>query len=642
MGKKCFFTLSMDSNTLYTEAQELLKRHWGFSSFRKEQEEPIQAFCNGQDVLAILPTGAGKSLCFQIPGLVRGGLCLVISPLIALMKEQVQDLKHRGIPSALISSEGSYGDMDRILNNATFGGLKFLYMAPERVHHDLFLARVSGLNIQTIAIDEAHCISQWGHDFRPAYRKIIALKELCPKAAWGAFTATATTDVMQDITSQLKLKDGGVFQSPMRRPNLHFGVSQYGDAEHLLIEHAKQANGTGLVYAGTRKDANLWALRMQQAGLRAMAYHAGLSANEKSKRQHRWMQGEIQVLACTSAFGMGIDKPDVRWVYHAYVPNELESYIQEAGRGGRDGQTSTCFIFSSKKSITSARDRIIRAFPSKEIIRQVYQGIANQGVVAVGDQPKDPTPFHVNHWCEQHQLPFTSVESAILLLQKEGYLTFSEIKQAPFLKITRLQYLDMEELPQGESHVLSDLTDWLNRHIPLNSGPISVPWKEITKATDLQEDILQVALERLGNWGWIQCDKGSMNRMIHWIQPRIRTESISISPLNYEERKGILLEKWEQMKKYLEGVECRASALESYFGQAPSKPCGTCDACFSRIGIDQQAFLKAIPAKGLPIKTWLSSKPLLEQASLIQGISHLRDEGKISVHDGIVFHHSNQ
>jgi ATP-dependent DNA helicase RecQ len=370
-----------------------LKKIWGFDKLRKFQTAPVSALTSGTDVIALLPTGGGKSLCFQLPALVRGGLCIVISPLIALMEDQTNQLKLLGARAASLT--GDRKNIDRILNNASVGALDFLYLSPERLKDPLFIAQAPLLDVKTIAIDEAHCISQWGHDFRPEFRNINVLKSYYPTAVLGAYTATATNEVLADIATQLKIDTGCIHTTSMRRQNLEFEVSTWGDTEEEILLLALKLKGSGLVYVKTRNDADRWATRLSSVGLSATSFHAGLEKSVKQKRQRDWISGKMPIMACTSAFGMGIDKADVRWILHVGAPANLESYVQEAGRAGRDGNPSRCILFQGARDLKKSEARNKEMFPSLKTIQNIYQSLANQGKVAIGDTPIDPTNIDI-------------------------------------------------------------------------------------------------------------------------------------------------------------------------------------------------------------------------------------------------------
>lgn len=627
----------MHSSPFLKQANYLLKEHWGHSEFRPDQTAPILSLCEGHDTLAIMSTGAGKSICFQIPGLIRGGVCLVISPLIALMRDQVASLKSKGIAADFISSDSSSSDIDRISNNAVFGGLKFLYVAPERLKSPVFLARIERMDVRTIAIDEAHCISQWGHDFRPAYREIVAIRPLCPLAVWGAFTATATVDVSLDITEQLSLNSAALFKTPIRRDNLMFAVYNLGDSERMLLECARRMRGTGLVYSGTRKAAIQLSERLVHVGVESEAYHAGLSSGERQNRQKRWMDGKTQVLTCTSAFGMGIDKADVRWVFHANIPSDMESYVQEAGRAGRDGLPSTCAIFPSLQAIENAKKSLELQFPPLDFIQTVYQGLANQGFVAIGDCPPETTPFNLGQWSSQHKASQRLTESSLRILQKEGLITWQKNTPSDDVRLTINTSLHRGVNPVDNSSPASILGQWLVRHTKETLQESRLPLALIMRNTSLSESEIWSSLQQFDQWGWIELVKPSFTVSISWKTARIRSESLTISKELLKNRKQVSQVKWKAMETYLTPQDCRAVTIEHYFGQEDAVSCGTCDDCRASVPSSLEGVVEVIPEEGLRISEWLWHYPLIDHNLKIKELNLLQDAGKILLKGDQIF-----
>ena len=383
----------------------LLNQFWGFDALRAHQLGPVEALCSGQDTIAVLPTGGGKSLCYQLPGLVRGGTTLVISPLIALMQDQLDDLKARGIHAFSLAGISNARALERILDNAERCTPCFLFASPEKLKGQLVRTRLERLDIRTVAIDEAHCISEWGHDFRPAYRHLAFVRKALSKATWGCFTATATERVVEDIKVNLELQNPAIFRTSTRRDNLTYAVCSIRDAEAMLHQAVFSATGTGLIYVGTRYQAEKWASRLEGVHGGVEAYHAGLDADTRAQRLKAWASGDLRIIVCTNAFGMGIDKPDVRWVYHAYVPANLESYVQEAGRAGRDGKESECVLFVHPEQFDHRLQQLRRLDPTLLPINDTYQFIANQGQVATGAQPDSFTPFDVSPFWNGTAIP---------------------------------------------------------------------------------------------------------------------------------------------------------------------------------------------------------------------------------------------
>lgn len=619
----------MNNSHTWNTPEEVLEAFWGFRAFRDFQQGPVRDLCAGKDVLAVLPTGGGKTVCYQVPGLFRGGMCLVISPLIALMKDQIEGLKRKGIRCDAVTAEGGPRDAERALENAAVGALQFLYVSPERLKSEAFLARIDRMPIRTIAIDEAHCISQWGHDFRPAYRDIASLRALKPEAVWGAFTATATADVFEDIAGQLQLHEPAKHRSKMRRPNLHYGACHVGDAQASLIEAVQQADGTGLVYVGTRIAAERWADRLQRAGVSAMAYHAGLEAKEKADRQRNWIAGRLRVMTCTSAFGMGIDKPDVRWVFHAHLPADLESYVQEAGRAGRDGKASTCVVFPDDALYKETADRIERRFPTLDFIQLVYQALANQGPVAVGDHPTEPTRFALTDWCRNQGHDARDTTAALQLLMSAGY-----IKAEPIASIAAGKWQLLATPEQCAEWIENQRWGWefldaLRRHPEARTG-MEVNPKRWAERHHLPQSAVVQWMERWDRMGigeWRPIEAGWR---IQWMEPRRATERIFIPAAAFEERRDLLRAKWKKVQDYLAHPGCRAQYLDAYFGSGETpEPCGVCDHCRASAWQAEEWVRERVPGGGMDGHDLVRSIPLLLKDAGIKALQNMRNSGAL-------------
>ena len=541
----------------------LLQKHWGFDGLRAHQTGPVTDLHAGRHTLALLPTGGGKSLCFQLPALARGGLCLVVTPLIALMEDQCDALRRKGIRAeAWVGNNG-----DRVLDNVRFGGTQFLYLSPERLKHPLFLARHEHWDVRTVVVDEAHCISQWGHDFRPAFQHIQDLQSLFPRAVWGAYTATATAEVLEDVAQQLP---SGVVthRSSMRRPNLRFSVSTWGDRDATLLHDVLQRSDQGLIYVQSRHESERWAQRLQSADVQAASYHAGLPSREKQRRQRMWMDGTLQVLTCTSAFGMGIDAPRVRWVFHAGPSPQMEAYVQEAGRAGRDGAPSECVLYVEEKDFSILAERITKQYPDIDNIRKAYQWAANASYATLGEQPEAPLVVHEHQW-----IP------ALRLLALAGHF---ELKDPPVHagQTGRLRWLQ-----QGTaSHVdpkNNHLHLWLARHASSADLQVSIP--ELCDAIQRAHgdawttEALVLALESLDAQGTLDWHPAPTSPTLRWLEPRRATANVTAD----RSRLNLLLEKLETVKRYAlgEGLTCRAQFLEHSFGEFDGIPCGECDLC---------------------------------------------------------------
>ena len=581
------------SQGLPAHLQTLLEAHWGFTDLRPCQVGPVLDLAQGNHALALLPTGGGKSLCFQLPALARGGLCLVVTPLVALMEDQCAQLRHRGIRAeAWVGNNG-----DRVLDNVRFGNTQFLYLSPERLTHPLFEARCVFWNVTTIVVDEAHCISQWGHDFRPAFQNISSLHDRFPDAVWGAFTATATEEVLGDIASQMP-SGAHSHVAPMRRPNLAYQVSRWGDRDAVLLHDATLQHGQGLLYVQSRHDSERWSQRLQAAGLAAASFHAGLPAKEKQRRQQRWMSEQLQVLACTSAFGMGIDAPHVRWVFHAGPPPNLESYIQEAGRAGRDGHPASCILYVEDSDFDLMQGRIERQFPALKQIQAAYQWAANASYATLGEQPESPFPV-----TEPQHLP------ALRLLSVAGYFDLRECRAARAERGT-ITWLGS---PVYESFApsLHTLAQWIERQTTSHSMDVELTQlaNHLNRAHALAPPLtsaqLRMDLEALDAMGWLDWKPASEQFELTWTMPRQATKTVTVDRSRLE----LMLRKIQEVEAYTKASQgCRSQHLERAFSDASHAPCGRCDMCTGDKKQWRQALKEDLARGAIRPQEWLLSK----------------------------------
>lgn len=564
--------------------KELLKKYWGHDEFRLPQEEIIQCALEDKDVLVLLPTGGGKSICYQIPGLLRKGITIVVSPLIALMKDQVQQLKSKGILAGAIYSGMSLKEIDTTLDNCIYGGYKFLYVSPERLATDLFLERIAKMEVTMIAVDEAHCVSQWGHDFRPAYLKINELRELLPGVPVMALTATATVEVKKDIQTYLELDDPRVFTKSFVRPNLSYSVFQEEDKESKLVSIVKKVNGTGLVYVNTRKESITIAQLLRQNQINADFYHGGLHFETRSRKQDLWMNGKTRVMVATNAFGMGIDKPDVRFVVHYSPPKNLEAYYQEAGRAGRDGKKSFAVCLFHPFDVTRMKENLALGYPSTEFVKQVYQALGNYYNLAVGSHPEESLDFDLGTFSDSYRMELIQVYHALKKLEESELIQLSESFYSPSkLSIT----VDNTELYKFQ--VAQAVYDPLIKAIlrlyggELFSIYMTISEKKIAQLLKSTEAQVSKWLLKLKELSIFDYQPAKDQPQLTYLQARLAPNRLNLDIKKWKGLKERDEQKLDQIISYLdEDEKCRAVSLSEYFGEMDANNCGVCDYCLEK------------------------------------------------------------
>ena len=560
-------------------AQEALKEYWGYDSFRPKQEEIVEAALEGRDVLAILPTGGGKSVCFQVPGMMREGIAIVVTPLIALMKDQVQNLTDRGIRALCINAGMGRREVDNALNNALYGDFKFLYVSPERLGTRLFQSYVQEMKVSYIVVDEAHCISQWGYDFRPDYLQIGKLRELVD-APVIALTATATPQVAEDIMERLGFRDKCLIKSGFERPNLSYIVRRTEDKLGQLLNICNSVSGTGIVYVRSRKKTEELSAFLSANGVSASFYHAGLGQQSRTDRQEQWKSDKIRVMVCTNAFGMGIDKPDVRFVIHFDVPDSPEAYFQEAGRGGRDGKRSFAVMLWNSSDVKRLRQLETVSFPSLEYIEDIYHKVHIFYQIpydaGVGRQLK----FNLEEFCKHFKLQRSSAYYAIQYIEKTSHWTFSEdvdISTKVQIMVDRNDLYDIEFQNPKLAYLLEIL---MRRYTVLYSYPVPIDEDYVAAQIGVQVPMLrqmlyQLSLEHVIRY--VPCDHATVIFLHH---DRLRPKNVNLDPKRYAMLKSSFGERMQKMIDYIsEEDTCRSAYLLEYFGQSESEDCGTCDIC---------------------------------------------------------------
>lgn len=576
--------LCFETNTL-NSSREILKKYWGHSSFRSQQEEIVDDVINGHDVLALLPTGGGKSICFQVPGLAREGITLVISPLIALMQDQVQNLKKHGIKAIAITSAMSQREIDICLDNVKFGGYDFLYTSPERLKNSLFLTRFKQMQVGLIVVDEAHCISEWGHDFRPSYFAIHELREIKPNVPMMALTATATLKVQEDIIERLALKNVRRHEASFIRKNLSYNVHNTANKLDYLISYCAKNKDVGIIYCQTRRSVKEVAKKLLANQISCGIYHGGMGSDERSIMLNHWLSEKTKIMVATNAFGMGIDKPNVRYVIHYEVPTTLEAYFQEAGRAGRDGVSSKAIALLNGLEKNEFLAQLTAKFPEKDKVLHSYVAICNYLKIAIGSGLNESYPIDLKEICQTYQLDFSEVYNSIKLLESTGYFSFSEGFHSPtkvMVTIDHLQVYNFQIQHPKFQELLSVLTR-INNSIFENFQEI----KEEELGKRLKKNIQEVKnqLESLVRYGIIEVKWRTDLPMLTFLRERCTDRDFSLPYTIYKERRIHAEERILAMINFLENHECRSKMVLNYFGQE-SEACGICDIC-----IDSQQVL---------------------------------------------------
>ena len=558
---------------------DILKKYWGYDAFRASQEEVVQAAIDGVDTLAMLPTGGGKSLCFQVPAMCRGGVCLVVSPLLALMNDQVQALRKRGLTAHAVNSSMSYREIDRVLDNAVYGTVHFLYVSPERLHNELFQVRVRKMKLSLIAVDEAHCISQWGYDFRPDYLRIGELREDFPEVPVLALTASATPTVVGDIQEKLKFRIPHVISSGFARANLSYNVLYHEDKEGKIAEILQRMPGSAIVYCSSRLRTHGMADYLWKRGMATGVYHAGLTHEQRRDAFNRWLKGEIRVICATNAFGMGIDKPDVRLVLHADVPTQPEAYFQEAGRAGRDGHQAHAVLLWNEGDIKRVEKSHAVKYPSLEKIRSVYRALGAHLQLAIGAGKDGIFPVEFSELGKLTDSKPAEVVAALQLLSLAGVLYFDEGSYAPARLMLALDksglYSFQVAHPEWDRFIGTLLRMYgglFDQFVVIRESDIAAQLKS-SFAAGIDK------LQQLDSLGVVDYEPQTDKPRITLLTPRLREEDVRIPKEVYEVRKQGDEQRWRAMENYLRRDICRSVQLLRYFGEDFPKPCGHCDVC---------------------------------------------------------------
>lgn len=563
---------------------EILKQHWGYDNFRGIQEEIIQSIGQGKDTLGLMPTGGGKSITFQVPALAKEGLCIVITPLIALMKDQVRNLKERGIKAVAVYSGMTREEILVALENCIFGDYKFLYVSPERLDTEIFQTKLRRMNICMITVDEAHCISQWGYDFRPAYLKIAEIRQMLPEVPILALTATATPEVVNDIRLKLGFREGGqTFRMSFERKNLAYIVRHTEDKQKELIHILQKIQASAIVYTRNRKRTREITELLTANNISATFYHAGLSNEAKDQRQKSWLTGESRVMVATNAFGMGIDKPDVRIVIHIDMPDSPEAYFQEAGRAGRDGQKAYAVLLYAKSDKVNLNKRISDTFPDKEYIRKVYEDINFFFQMAMGDGAGCTFAFNIDEFCRNFKHFPVQADSALKILTRAGYLDYTDEQDNASRLIFTLRRDELYKLQEYEADIEKLIHVILRSYTGLFTDYAFINEESLSIRTGLSRQRVYEILVMLTQRRILHYIPRKKTPYIIYSQKRIEKERLIISPEIYEKRKESYASRIKAMIDYATAEEkCRSRMLLHYFGEKNEHHCGQCDVCLKK------------------------------------------------------------
>lgn len=560
--------------------RQILTRYWGYPDFRPLQLEIIQSVADGKDTLGLMPTGGGKSITFQVYSLSQKGICIVITPLIALMKDQVENLNRRGIKALAIHSGMSAMEIKLTLDNAVWGDYKFLYVSPERLNSEHFTERLAQMDVNLITVDEAHCISQWGYDFRPSYLNIVRLREILPRVRFLALTATATPEVADDIQEKLGFKAKNLLKMSFQRENLAYRVRQVENKMGYLLETLQKTAGSGVIYVRSRKLAREISDELKKNKISADYYHAGLSSTVRSFKQDMWLEGKTRVIVATNAFGMGIDKPDVRFVIHVDPPDSLEAYFQEAGRAGRDGKKAAAVLLFNNADKTRLKKYVTVAFPEIDSIRKVYQSLCNYLQIAEGFGKSQIFGFSLQDFSQSFKFQQAMVYNSLKLLQREGYLEFTEEVDSPSRIYFVVSRDDLYKFQVANASFDGFIKLLLRSYTGLFTGYVNIDEELLAKRAGISQDVVYNFLKHLRKSKIIDFIPRNKTPYIFFSKERINAGRLKISKENYDHRKADYLNRVQSVIGYAtDKTTCRSQLLLRYFGENDSPRCGQCDVC---------------------------------------------------------------
>uniref|UniRef100_UPI003FED471D RecQ family ATP-dependent DNA helicase n=1 Tax=Prevotella sp. TaxID=59823 RepID=UPI003FED471D len=562
--------------------QSILQKYWGYPDFRGIQRNIIESIASGRDTLGLMPTGGGKSITFQVPALAQDGVCIVITPLIALMKDQVQHLREHGILADAIYADKSRSEILQTLDNAIFGGVKILYVSPERLASEMFQTKLRHIHVSFITVDEAHCISQWGYDFRPSYLQIASIREMKPGIPILALTATATPEVVDDIQERLHFKEKNVFKMSFERKNLAYVVREAEDKQGEMIHILQSVGGSAIIYARSRKRTKEMAQLLSQQGITATFYHAGLDPDVKDQRQKAWQKDEVRVMCATNAFGMGIDKPDVRVVIHIDCPDSLEAYFQEAGRAGRDGQKSYAVLLYNKHDELKLCKRVDDTFPPKELIQDIYEHLAYFYQIGVGSGQGKTFEFDIEKFCVTYKYFPTKVDAALRILERSGYLHYEDNPDGKARVMFLLGRNDLYQLDQLAPSQDAVVTALLRSYGSLFVDLTYIDETMIARQAELTIQQVYFALKSLAARHIIQFIPRRKIPFISYTRDRVDGDKVVIPKEVWESRREQYEKRIKSMIRYAKNDEvCRSRQLLAYFGEENDRDCKQCDVCLA-------------------------------------------------------------
>lgn len=619
-------------------AIEILQKYWGHQAFRPLQEDIISSVLEGKDSLALLPTGGGKSICFQVPALVKEGICIVVSPLIALMKDQVENLKSKGIEAIAIYAGMGKREIDILLDNCIYGKIKFLYLSPERLLSDLVRVRISYMNVNLIAVDEAHCISQWGYDFRPPYQQIAKLREILPDVPVLALTATATEFVRKDIVEKLEMKDPQVFVKSFARDNLSYVVFGNEDKYKKLIDICQKVKGTGLVYVRNRRETAEVANFINRNQIKADFYHAGLERDVRFLKQEEWKNNKTRIMVATNAFGMGIDKADVRFVVHLDLPESLEAYYQEAGRAGRDEKRSYAVLLANQSDVLGLESRYLDSFPTPDEIRKTYHYLGNYFQLAFGAGEGLTFTFDIADFCKRFNISVLKTISALKFLEHDGYLTLSESVFLPSRMMFIASHEDIYRFQIENKAYDGIIKTILRSHGGAFDGFVKINEADLAKKTGLSYKEIIALLNKLQAIELLTYTQQTDQPQLQYIRPRVDMDHFDLDVKYLELRKEILHKQINAVVAYASSNLCRSIQLLHYFDEQHATKCGVCDVCLAEKRAENQSQMEE--EIEFEIVSLLQQQPLSlddlvvnikngAEAERIDAIRELLDAGKI-------------